>query len=599
MKISRWIKLITFLIAGIFLFQQVGWACPVRKSVEENQRPVFYTKNSSLLNGASSDRNTLAPRSQVGSKDIISTLSDMAEKSADSSGPLANELVGDVTLLQVFPRDWPKIKQGILNLEKLFPVRMGEEQLSRTFGSSSSITVVLKIGDRFVGYISGRPLETFAFGPGVLRNRQFGQRDTVYVNSFVILDEYQGRGWGTQLRRKFLDIARSRGYRFVSGHVQGSVAEAMAFEVLSRHKNWEGSGETFVHFLSPVELQLARLKETAEVGEEEDVAGVISASLPTEEDSKDEDEVHDKKGIRLIHDSSKPPSKDPRRGRERWLGVVTQDEADSEPLVLAAEEAFARGEVHDAIRLVCRALDSYPDNELAASLLDKILLHDLVPNLLAVLELDVNVINTVVDTYLTTLLPTAHHPMNEAVLDDIYTPNKEYLEVSILASLLVDNSSDSFFDMDNLLQRGPPYSVTTLKLLMIYYEKTAEDDELFTDGGSGIYAKAVEIGALLLEHPLKVEDRRAILDRIAKIILYTMDKETSDKARRFKENMPVSPEEVQDYRKTFSIKAVSEHDVYRRFILIMSPLLPVERLEKLNQVLRELFTADLATQSSL
>ncbi len=159
-----------------------------------------------------------------------------------------------IEIVQVRPEDWKSIKDGILTVEEVFPegIRQDEEDLSKTFEDTDSITIVLKHENSIIGYIAGGPLEDYSYLKGIKEDDNYGKKNTIYIESFAVLGDFQSQGLGHKLRDKFLSIAGEKGYKFVTGHIKKGIATKRGDEVLSEFTNWLGTGETFEYYRSRI-----------------------------------------------------------------------------------------------------------------------------------------------------------------------------------------------------------------------------------------------------------------------------------------------------------------------------------------------------------
>jgi GNAT superfamily N-acetyltransferase len=155
-----------------------------------------------------------------------------------------------IAIEEVSPEDWPEIKNKILEVEEVFPesLRQDEGDIANTFLDPASILVVIKDGGRIIGYAMGGPLEDYDYIEGVKKDANYGRKNTVYLESIALLSEYQGRGLGRELRHKFEEISRQRGYEYISGHIIAkAIADREDYVILTEFENWQDSGEDFVY----------------------------------------------------------------------------------------------------------------------------------------------------------------------------------------------------------------------------------------------------------------------------------------------------------------------------------------------------------------
>ncbi len=113
----------------------------------------------------------------------------------------------------VEPEDWEKIKDEIIKIEESSfepEVRQDEDDIGETFTYEDSICLIAKNEEDIVGYIMGAPADFYEYlDEG---------NDTLYIESLAVLPKYRRRGIGTELKKKFIEEAKKRGYRRIVSH---------------------------------------------------------------------------------------------------------------------------------------------------------------------------------------------------------------------------------------------------------------------------------------------------------------------------------------------------------------------------------------------
>lgn len=161
----------------------------------------------------------------------------------------------DVSLKVIKPSGWEKIKKKIMRIEReIFDrsLRQSEDDLGNTFCDPRSICIVAKKGKNIIGYIAGGPLEDYDYLDGVSDDPTIKKGNTAYIESHAVLGKHQGQGIGKALRLFFLQKAKERGYGYMSSHIKRKIALESGDKILSEHKDWGGSGVTFVYFSEKV-----------------------------------------------------------------------------------------------------------------------------------------------------------------------------------------------------------------------------------------------------------------------------------------------------------------------------------------------------------
>jgi len=155
-------------------------------------------------------------------------------------------------LITVTPSLWNDLRSDILKIEcASFPPSLADndKDLQKLANSSSGIFLILTLPSPFraIGYIAADLLEYFADIPGIAADPHFGQRDTIYVESVAVLPAWRGRGFGTALMRKCIQVAVQKGMHRVTAHVHsGSVIRTgFAIKAVKSFRDWYGTGNTF------------------------------------------------------------------------------------------------------------------------------------------------------------------------------------------------------------------------------------------------------------------------------------------------------------------------------------------------------------------
>lgn len=101
-------------------------------------------------------------------------------------------------------QSWDDVKDDIMRLEELcFPGHgLGEEYLKEKFEDQESIIVLLKKGEKLIGFSYTTPDEN--------------SENSAYIDTTEIEPDEQGKGYVVPLITKLEDEARNRGYKFIT-----------------------------------------------------------------------------------------------------------------------------------------------------------------------------------------------------------------------------------------------------------------------------------------------------------------------------------------------------------------------------------------------
>lgn len=154
--------------------------------------------------------------------------------------------------MRVTATNWHVVAHQILQIERASfvpSIRETEQALVDIVRSSSAITIVafVGVGDQLVAYSMGDMLERFDSIPGVKRDPNFGQRNTLYISSVAVAPRWRKRGLGIALERELIVAARNEGYRNVTAHIRRSarLEPFLTKTILESFHNWYSTGELF------------------------------------------------------------------------------------------------------------------------------------------------------------------------------------------------------------------------------------------------------------------------------------------------------------------------------------------------------------------
>jgi hypothetical protein len=123
-----------------------------------------------------------------------------------------------VALFDPSQESWQSVRQDIMNLEEIcFPGKgLGEDYLKEKFEDPNSVIVLLKRGEKVLGFSYGTPDEN--------------DKSALYIDTTEILPEEQGQGYVVSLVSLLEDEARKRGYAFLTRNaaVENGYADKVA-----------------------------------------------------------------------------------------------------------------------------------------------------------------------------------------------------------------------------------------------------------------------------------------------------------------------------------------------------------------------------------
>ena len=118
----------------------------------------------------------------------------------------------------VFKRLEPKDIDDVMIVERRsFPpeVQQSKRELLNTIGYPKSIGMLAYVDGKPVAYGVGAPLEVYPC-PGI--DKHYGQGYTFYLESIAVVPEERGKGIGSALFKKIIELAKEQGYKRLTGH---------------------------------------------------------------------------------------------------------------------------------------------------------------------------------------------------------------------------------------------------------------------------------------------------------------------------------------------------------------------------------------------
>lgn len=148
-------------------------------------------------------------------------------------------------IVRVKPSDWEKIRKSIKRIEKeVFELKLRyAEYLGdfKPFKNPESINLILKDGNNVAGYLMSSRIET---DRRFIKDKHYGKKDTICLDSIAIRNKYQGRGLGRKLLRSFIAKAKRKKIKRIVLDATSAgmlkLAESEGFKVKKFYKKWDG-----------------------------------------------------------------------------------------------------------------------------------------------------------------------------------------------------------------------------------------------------------------------------------------------------------------------------------------------------------------------
>lgn len=162
----------------------------------------------------------------------------------------------DIEYVRVNKRNWPKYRQGVINLEEIYfggkNLEEDPEDLDDYANEPSNIVLVAVKNNEVIGSIIGHPLEEGQEETGITDDPAYGKKTGFYVTLIETLPEYSGKSIAFVLFSMLAKAAAKAGYKTLSGNYrEGASARnalRMGGKVLFSVENYFDTGETY-HYI--------------------------------------------------------------------------------------------------------------------------------------------------------------------------------------------------------------------------------------------------------------------------------------------------------------------------------------------------------------
>ncbi|MFQ6678319.1 MAG: GNAT family N-acetyltransferase [Fidelibacterota bacterium] len=167
---------------------------------------------------------------------------------------IASSGVFQVELMEhVGENDYPQLIKISEHLLEEFGEKavLSKTTIHKYFNKPTSLPFIARYRGEIIGYIIGVAIEELSSEPWARLDTNFGEHNTLYSYTFVILDKYKGNGYAKILKRVFLSWAKKRdGIRYITGHVKLGVSSKFTgdIKIINRIDNWQGTGITFEYY---------------------------------------------------------------------------------------------------------------------------------------------------------------------------------------------------------------------------------------------------------------------------------------------------------------------------------------------------------------
>ncbi|MFC1704729.1 GNAT family N-acetyltransferase, partial [Nanoarchaeota archaeon] len=145
---------------------------------------------------------------------------------------------------------WRRDSGKIIEIEEsafVEELQQDSDELEESFTLPDHIGFIAESNRQPAGYILGSPMESHGEMDDIAKDQDFGERNSVYLESIGVKPEFQRRGIGRQLMKDFLLKAKERGFTKVKAHTNVPTGmrdfmRSLGGERLSVDEDYGGTG---------------------------------------------------------------------------------------------------------------------------------------------------------------------------------------------------------------------------------------------------------------------------------------------------------------------------------------------------------------------
>ena len=154
-------------------------------------------------------------------------------------------------ILEIGKEDVPDLIETSKGLVDIFGDRalLNENNINKYF-SKDTLPFVARYKGTIIGYIIGVPLEHFSQESWSHFDCNLNKKNTLYTYAFVIRKKFQGKsGYAKTLKRIYLNWAKKRNYKYISGHVSNGVCQSFKnTEIVKTFPIWYDAKNPFDYY---------------------------------------------------------------------------------------------------------------------------------------------------------------------------------------------------------------------------------------------------------------------------------------------------------------------------------------------------------------
>ena len=126
---------------------------------------------------------------------------------------------------------------------------LSEKNIKKYF-NKKTLPFIARYNKKIIGYIIGVPLEYFKDEAWSHFDKNLHKKNTLYTYAFVLRKKFQKRsGYAKTLKRIYMNWAKKRGYKYISGHVKQNASKKFSnSEVVKTFPIWYDAKYPFDYY---------------------------------------------------------------------------------------------------------------------------------------------------------------------------------------------------------------------------------------------------------------------------------------------------------------------------------------------------------------
>jgi len=125
-----------------------------------------------------------------------------------------------------------------------------EKNIHKYF-NENTLPFIARYKNNIIGYIIGVPLEYFTQESWCRYDTNLNKKNTMYTYAFIIKKKFRKKGgFAKTLKMIYLNWAKKRGYKYVSGHVIQGLSKTFSknTEIIKIFPNWYGLNSPYEYY---------------------------------------------------------------------------------------------------------------------------------------------------------------------------------------------------------------------------------------------------------------------------------------------------------------------------------------------------------------